>query len=81
MMKGYAGGLVRFRRIGRLHIGSLGACPDDVSVSFTVCWVSCSLWDGCTTDDDVWSGLEGLDDVQRFDVKNLSFGTGFNLRV
>ena len=40
MMKGYAGGLVRFRRIGRLHIGSLGACPDDVSVSFTVCWVS-----------------------------------------
>ena len=52
-----------------------------MGVSFTVCWVSCSLWDGCTTDDDVWSGLEGLDDVQRFDVKNLSFGTGFNLRV
>jgi len=36
MMKGYVGGLVCFRWIGRLHIGLLGLRLDDVGVSFTV---------------------------------------------
>ena len=71
------GGLVHFDE-RTLHIGLLGFRPDDAGVSFTVCWVSCSLGDGCTTDDDVWSGLNNRTMCRGSDVKNLPSG-GFQL--
>jgi hypothetical protein len=55
-----------------LHIGLLGACPDDVSVSFTVCMDFVSLEMMCIkTEKDVPSS-GGDADVQRFDVKDSS---------
>ncbi len=75
-MKGYAGGLVSFRRTDFLHIRPLERDLDDMGVSFTVCWVLVLFW-GLEHDERMTFifGLSGPEDVQRFAVKNGGSGT------
>ena len=69
--EGICGRFGLFRRIGRLHIGSLGCLRafDDEIVSFTVCRVSVPLVLKHNKRMTLPRSLSGSGDVQRFDCQ------------